>query len=99
MGVTPTPSADGIVCVAVLAGEEGAELEEEEVDEEEEESGNLDEEEMKKMQSDEVCRDSPSPSAISTVESCRQDGAVSLGPVLSSSPCSAPFLRAPRAWR
>ncbi|KAK1338921.1 hypothetical protein QTO34_019589 [Cnephaeus nilssonii] len=39
----------------VLAGEEGAELEEEEEvgDEEEEESGNLDEEEMKKMQSDE----------------------------------------------
>nr|KAF6388344.1 phospholipase C beta 2 [Myotis myotis] len=46
------------LCVAVLAGEERAELaeeeEEEEVgEEEEEESGNLDEEEMKKMQSDE----------------------------------------------
>ncbi|KAJ1079100.1 hypothetical protein K5549_013403 [Capra hircus] len=39
--------------VAVWAGEEGAELEEEEVEEEEEESGNLDEEEIKKMQSDE----------------------------------------------
>lgn len=37
----------------VWAGEEGAELEEEEVEEEEEESGNLDEEEIKKMQSDE----------------------------------------------
>ncbi|KAF7464016.1 1-phosphatidylinositol 4,5-bisphosphate phosphodiesterase beta-2 isoform X1 [Marmota monax] len=38
----------------VWAGEEGSELEEEEVEvEEEEESGNLDEEEMKKMQSDE----------------------------------------------
>ncbi|EHH62979.1 hypothetical protein EGM_15857 [Macaca fascicularis] len=39
---------------AVWAGEEGTELEDEEVEEEEEEeSGNLDEEEIKKMQSDE----------------------------------------------
>lgn len=45
------------LCVAVWAGEEGTELEEEV--EEEEESGSLDEEEMKKMQSDEVSRDSP----------------------------------------
>lgn len=45
-------------CVTVWAGEEGAQLEEEEV-EEEEESGNLDEEELKKMQSDEVCGQSP----------------------------------------
>lgn len=48
------------LCVAVWAGEEGSELEEEEVEvEEEEESGSLDEEEMKKMQSDEVCGDGP----------------------------------------
>ncbi|XP_006883084.1 PREDICTED: 1-phosphatidylinositol 4,5-bisphosphate phosphodiesterase beta-2 [Elephantulus edwardii] len=37
----------------VWTGEEGAELEEEEVGEDEEESGSLDEEEIKKMQSDE----------------------------------------------
>uniref|UniRef100_A0A8C8Z7V5 1-phosphatidylinositol 4,5-bisphosphate phosphodiesterase n=1 Tax=Prolemur simus TaxID=1328070 RepID=A0A8C8Z7V5_PROSS len=37
----------------VWAGEEGPELEEKEVEEEEEESGSLDEEEIKKMQSDE----------------------------------------------
>lgn len=50
-------------------GEEGEELEEEEVEEEEEEeSGNLDEEEIKKMQSDEVCRQPQAPSAVSTAE-------------------------------
>ncbi|KAL2790373.1 1-phosphatidylinositol 4,5-bisphosphate phosphodiesterase beta-2 isoform 2 [Daubentonia madagascariensis] len=38
---------------AMWAGEEGTELEEKEVEEEEEESGSLDEEEIKKMQSDE----------------------------------------------
>lgn len=47
------------LCLAVLAGEEGAELEEEVEEDEEEESGSLDEEEMKKMQSDEVCGNSP----------------------------------------
>lgn len=48
--------------MAVWTAEERAEVEEEEVveEEEEEESGSLDEEEMKKMQSDEVCGDSPS---------------------------------------
>lgn len=60
--------------VAVWAGEEGAELEEEEVEEEEEESGNLDEEGIKKMQSDEVCAES----------SRRGCGAGSLGPLLAS---------------
>nr|XP_010963629.1 1-phosphatidylinositol 4,5-bisphosphate phosphodiesterase beta-2 [Camelus bactrianus] len=45
---------DTVLREAVWTGEEGAELEDEEVEEEEEEeSGNLDEEEMKKMQSDE----------------------------------------------
>lgn len=47
------------LCVAVWTGEKGAELEEDV--EEEEESGSLDEEEIKKLQSDEVCRDSPEP--------------------------------------
>lgn len=51
--------------VAVWAGEEGTELEDEEVEEEEEEeSGNLDEEEIKKMQSDEVCGGSPGPPCV-----------------------------------
>lgn len=47
------------LCLAVLPGEEGAELEEEVEEDEEEESGSLDEEEMKKMQADEVCGNSP----------------------------------------
>lgn len=60
--------------MTVWAGAEVAKLEEEEVeDEEEEESGNLDEEEIKKMQSDEVCGDSRSPSAFSTVEPSGRD--------------------------
>ncbi|KAB0403376.1 hypothetical protein E2I00_001162, partial [Balaenoptera physalus] len=50
---SPPPPVLMELYVAVWAGEEGAELEEEEVEEEEEESGSLDEEEMKKMQSDE----------------------------------------------
>ena len=54
----PVPPVLTELSVAVWAGEEGAELEEEEVEEEEEESGNLDEEEIKKMQSDEVCGES-----------------------------------------
>lgn len=54
----PVPPVLTELYVAVWAGEEGAELEEEEVEEEEEESGNLDEEEIKKMQSDEVCGES-----------------------------------------
>lgn len=46
--------------MAVWAAEDQAEVEEEVVEEEEvEEAGNLDEEEIKKMQSDEVCGDSP----------------------------------------
>lgn len=70
----PVPPALTELYVAVWAGEEGAELEEEEVEEEEEESGNLDEEGIKKMQSDEVCAES----------SRRGYGAGSLGPVLAS---------------
>ena len=53
------------LCVAVWTGEDRTEAEEEVDEEEEEESGSLDEEEIKKMQSDEVCGDSPS--AVSTV--------------------------------
>lgn len=50
------------LCVAGWTAEDRTEVEEEEVveEEEEEESGSLDEEEIKKMQSDEVCGDSPS---------------------------------------
>lgn len=68
----PTPASELMeLCVAGLAGEEGPELEEEEVaEEEEEESGNLDEEEMKKMQSDEVCGDSPEALLPSPLGSC-----------------------------
>lgn len=50
--------------MVVWTGEDPTEAEEV-GEEEEEESGSLDEEEIKKMQSDEVCGDSPS--AISSV--------------------------------
>lgn len=87
----PPPPALMELCVAVLAGEEGAELEEEEEvgDEEEEESGNLDEEEMKKMQSDEVCGDSPEALLPSPLES-RPVGPCPWAPG-SSSPLSSLF--------
>lgn len=49
------------LCVSGWTAEDRTEVEEEVVveEEEEEESGSLDEEEIKKMQSDEVCGDSP----------------------------------------
>lgn len=82
----PVPPVLTELYVAVWAGEEGAELEEEEVEEEEEESGNLDEEEIKKMQSDEVCGES----------SRRGCGAGLCSGLFSTLPL---LPRAQRAWR
>lgn len=93
----PLPPELMELCVAVLAGEEGAELEEEDVgEEEEEESGNLDEEEMKKMQSDEVCGDSPG-ALLPPPLGGRPGGPRPRAPGSSSPPSSPP--RARRAWR